>query len=201
MSEQTSNNEDTTPFLRMNDEDDDDQITPCKENVAFLSTFKTSSMLLGIILGVTFESLSWVSHISLLTGSAEQPDFWVDFGCTLYHLCFLPVLVLECIRHMFGSLVNLLSPPGSVDKVLCDQLFLHVQSRFAIGILLGVLIALLIVDVCLNLRHHLYIVGGVMASLLVFFGVEKHGIDEEFTMRLLATRPTSSKEDPTISVF
>ena len=199
MPEETSNI-DTTPLLKIHDNDDSendsDHFQPAPDDVALLKTFTTSALLLGVILGTTFESLSWVSHIGLLSGT-EQPVFWMDLGCTIYHLCLLPILVLECIRHVFGSLVSMVSPPGQVNVGLCDMLYLHIQSWFAIGILVGVLIALLIIDVCLNLRHHVCIVGGLVVALCLS-GAAKQFVDETITLRLLSKR---FRKDPEARVL
>jgi len=203
----TMNNgsEHTIPLLHMENSTKDaakesNTVQPCQEDAALLNTFTMSSTILGIVLGIAFESLSWVSHVSLLAASSYvQPSFAMDLGCTVYHLCLLPLLVLECLRYMLGSLVGLISPvtdhkSQKKTKELCDQLFLHVQSRFAIGFLLGVLVTLSVVDICLDLRHHICVVFGVFVVLLAFFAYEKRLLDEECTIKLLAARNTGEKD-------
>ena len=197
--EETSNI-DTTPLLKVNCGDDSnndsDDFQPAAEDVALLKTFKSSALLLGVVLGTTFESLSWVTHVGLLSGTG-QPALWMDLGRAVYYLCLLPILVLECIRHVFGSLVSMVSPPGQVNVELCDMLYLHIQSWFAIGILAGVLIALLIIDFSLDLKHNEIIGAGLVVALFLF-GAAKQFIDETYTFRLLSKR---YRKDPEARVL
>ena len=133
----------TASFIRMKDDQ------PAKESLILLR-LKSSVLVIGIILGVALQSLSWTSRMTILKiFGAVDTSMWFDIFCTLTCLLFLPMIVLEMVHIALLSVTQFTST--RIDDEVFHKLLLHVQSRFGAGVLCGVLLTLPVLDFSLEL--------------------------------------------------
>lgn len=188
MTVENRDNVDTTPFTQIEDD-------RCEEKSnKFLNSLKATSLAIGLLFGCCFEA-QWATHLAILAKFGTQGTL-TDFLSSLFNLTCLP-LVLQTLRSLYTSVVHLASP--GISSELSDQLFLHIQSRFAVGVLSGVLLTLSLADLSLSLKHHLFYVAIVLTILAVWFRVEKRVFDERKTILMIAERE-NEHQVPTVSV-
>ena len=163
-----------------------------------LKQLKSSVLVIGIILGVALQSLSWAARASSKTLLGDNDvGRWLDLFFTLVSLLLMPMILLELIRTAFSSALQLSS--RRVDEDVFEKLLIHIQSRLGVGVLMGVLLTLPILDFQLKLWHHLLFtakIGGMVTLWCCY--LENKVLDEPGTLQLAAA--VKEQEDSLLPV-